>query len=68
MYSFWWDLSDADYSNLVDSEMQFKSKELEIDKKYNEKFKDILPIEKVAKLYKAQESFKKELVRQLREN
>lgn len=61
-------LSDADYANLVDNEMNFKSKELEIDKKYNERFKVILPIEKVAKLYKAQESFKRELVRQLRDN
>jgi len=61
-------LSDQDYANLVDNEMNFKSKELEIDKKYNQKFKEVLPIEKVAKLYKAQESFKRELVRQLKDN
>lgn len=61
-------LSDKDYEVLVDNEMAFKQKELDIERKYNSKFKEVLPIEKVARLYKAQESFKVELLRKLKDD
>ncbi len=58
-------LSDKELEALVNNRIVFKQREVDIEKKYNEKFKQILPIDKVAKLYLAQEAFKRKLVNKL---
>ena len=56
------DMSDADLEKTVDNEIIFRQNELEILKKYHPQFKKILPIKKVAKLYKSEEDFKRRLL------
>jgi hypothetical protein len=47
--------------------IQFKSNEVELIKKYSVEFKKVLPVQKVVMLYKAENEFKKELLKQLKE-
>lgn len=61
------EMSDAEIEKAVDNELAFRSGEVDILKKYNPQFKKILPIKKVAKLYKAEEDFKRKLVEMIRE-
>ncbi|MBC8987372.1 hypothetical protein H9X96_16520 [Pedobacter sp. N36a] len=56
------DLSDTEIQNLIVNELDFKQKDLLIDKKYFGKFKSSLPIKTVGKYYRAQETFKRELL------
>lgn len=60
-------LSDKEIEAVVDNEIVFKQKELDIDKKYHAQFKGVLPIRKVAKLYMAEEAFKKELIKRIQD-
>ena len=53
------ELSDAELEKLLDDMIAYKQKELDLKKMYHEKFKAILPIKKVAKLYHAEEQFNK---------
>lgn len=55
-------LSDAELEKNVDNEIIFRQNELEIIKKYHPQFKKILPISKVAKLYKSEDDFKRRLL------
>ena len=61
------DMSDKDIEKFVDSEIQMRQNELDLMKKYNTQFKAILPIRKVALLYKTEEDFKRELLQRLQD-
>lgn len=56
------ELSDVELEKNVDNEIIFRQNELEILKKYHPQFKKILPIKKVAKLYKSEDDFKRRLL------
>lgn len=58
-------LSDKQVEALVDAEIAFRQKNLDMEKEYHAKFKSILPIKKVAKLYKAEEQFTHHLLEQI---
>ncbi len=60
-------MSDAELEKLVDSEIIFHQNELDIQKKFHPQFKKVLPMQKVAKLYRAEEEFKKKLLDMIRE-
>ena len=60
-------MSDAELEKIVDSEIAFHQSELDIQKKYHPQFKKVLPMRKVAKLYRAEEEFKKKLLEMIRE-
>lgn len=60
-------MSDKEVEALVDGEVNIRQKEIEVMKEYNSKFKGVLPIRKVAKLYRAQEDFKRELLKKIQE-
>ena len=60
-------MSDKEVEKIVDGEIAFRQSELDVMKKYNAQFKSVLPMKKVAKLYRAEEDFKRELLHQLRE-
>ncbi|QQR95672.1 MAG: hypothetical protein IPJ93_02755 [Bacteroidota bacterium] len=60
-------MSDKEVEKVVDDEIVFRQSELDIIKKYHAQFKQVLPIKKVARLYQAEEDFKKELLRQLKD-
>lgn len=56
------DLSDNEVQSLITNELSFKQKGLDIEKKYYNQLKSNLPIKTVGKYYRAQETFKKELL------
>lgn len=59
--------SDSEVSMFIDDELNFRQNEIEIIKKHYAQFKKILPIKKVALLMKAEDDFKRELLKQLQE-
>jgi Spy/CpxP family protein refolding chaperone len=61
------ELSDKEVEQLVNEDIANRQKELDLQKEYNEKFKAILPIKKVAKLYAAEEQFKVVLINKLKD-
>lgn len=56
------EMSDVEVEKLLDAVLNYKQAELDIKLKYHAKFKSILPIHKVAKLYKAEKDFKRNLI------
>jgi len=60
-------MSDSEIEKLVDDQIIHQQRELDIKKKYHARFKEVLPIKKVAKLYHAEEQFKRELLKRLQE-
>ena len=60
-------LSDTDLEKIVNGEIAFRQNELDVIKKYHPQFKKILPIRKVAMLYRTEEDFKKRLLEQIQE-
>jgi len=62
------ELSEKEVEKAVDSELGFRQSELDLLKKYHGQFKQVLPIKKVAMLYRAEEDFKRELLDRLKEN
>lgn len=62
------ELSDTEIQTLILNDFSFKQRELNLEKKYYNRFKSNLPIKIVGKFYRAQEAFKKEILNQLRLN
>lgn len=60
------DLSDTEIQALITNDFEFKQKDLNIEKKYYNNFKNSLSIKIVGKFYRAQEAFKKEILSQYR--
>ena len=61
-------LSEAEKEAAVDKHIEFELQEAKLEKEYHEKFKEILSIDKVIKLYEAEHEFKKKMLRLLRED
>lgn len=55
-------LSDNEIHALITNEINYKQRNLNIEKKYYSKLKSSLPLQVVGKYYRAQETFKKELL------
>ena len=53
------DFSDKELEHMMDVKMQMGKEKVDILIKYHEKFKEVLPIQKVAKYYQASKEFKK---------
>jgi len=62
------EMSDAEVKILLDNMIKAKQAELDIQKKYNDKFLAILPPKKVAKLYHVEREFKKQRKTQRQSN
>ena len=60
------EMTDSDVDKMINTTQKLRQKEVEIQSTYLQKFKELLPIKKVAKLYKAEHDFKKELLKKLR--
>jgi hypothetical protein len=61
------EMNDTDAEKMILSEFDKEAKELELKKEYYQKLKKVLPVRKVAKLYRAERDFKAELVKYLKE-
>ncbi|UKJ08838.1 hypothetical protein [Solitalea lacus] len=59
-------LSDKEIEDLILNDFSIKQKELDVERKYYDRFKKVIPLKKVALLYMAQEQFKRELLKRLR--
>ena len=60
------DMSDAEVEKMVSTHTNLRQKELDIQKEYLNKFIAVLPIKKVAKLYKAEQDFKRDLLQKIK--
>lgn len=60
-------LNDKEVEKLVDMEISSRQQELDLLKQYHVKFKEVLPIKKVASLYRAEEKFKRQLLERIKE-
>jgi len=58
-------LSDQEVEQFVDNEIAFRQTEVDILKKYHTQFKKVLPVKKVALFYRAEDEFKRELLRRM---
>lgn len=61
------ELSDKEIEQAIDNDLTIRQKELDLQKEYNTKFKTVLPIKKVSKLYLAEEQFKRVLLDKLKD-
>lgn len=59
-------LSDSERERRIDAYIKALDEECQILAKYNKKFKTVLPMEKVSKLYWAEESFRMKMINGLR--
>ncbi|MES2568004.1 MAG: hypothetical protein V4565_14110 [Bacteroidota bacterium] len=59
-------LTDQEAEAFVNAELILKQKEYELFKEYFERFKKVLPIKKVALVRRAEEEFKKELIKNIK--
>ncbi|MCB0429761.1 MAG: hypothetical protein H6585_07590 [Flavobacteriales bacterium] len=59
------EMTDKEIETMVDEDFNSEQAMLDIKKKYHSQFKSILPIRKVAKLYHAEDMFKKKLLREI---
>lgn len=60
-------MTEAEVNKVIDNHLLFKQKELELTKKYLAEFRKILPAVKVAKLFTAEDQFKKFLLKKVQE-
>lgn len=58
-------LSDKQVESLVNQEIAYKQKSIDLQKEYYSKFKSVLSIKKIAKLYRAEDMFARHLLEQL---
>lgn len=59
-------ISDTEIEKIIDEQVSFRQKEVDVIKKYHAEFKKVLSVKKIAKLYKAEEDFKRHLIRQIK--
>jgi tRNA U34 5-carboxymethylaminomethyl modifying GTPase MnmE/TrmE len=59
-------LSDAEKEAAIDRHVNYEVREAELEKEYHEKFKEVLSIDKLIKLYEAEHEFKKKMLRLIR--
>ncbi len=58
-------LSDAEADKILNDMVNFKLNEAELIKRYAQEFKKVLPVKKVVLLFKAENDFKRELLKRL---
>lgn len=61
------ELTDREIEQLIDQDLSNHQKELDLEKEYKVKFKSVLPMKKIAKLYAAEEQFKLVLLEKLKD-
>ena len=61
------EMSDKELNEAMDSMMDFKRRELDVTLKYHEQFKKVLPVRKVAQLYRAEQEFTRMLLERLQD-
>lgn len=62
----WTDATDSQKEAVADQLIAFRMEEAKLDQSYHAQFKQVLPIDKVLKLYQAELQFKNYLMKQIR--
>lgn len=62
------EMVDAEIEKMIKNLNDTRQKELDTQKEYLDKFKSVLSINKIAKLYKAEHDFKRDLLKKLKNN
>ena len=60
-------ISDEEYENLLQENINLKMKEVELDKEYSDKFNKLMPPQKLFKAHQAERAFMQEELRKYRE-
>ncbi|MFT4753776.1 MAG: hypothetical protein ACI9GM_000024 [Salibacteraceae bacterium] len=60
------DLNDSEITTLIEDDFTLEQNILDLKIAYNKKFKEVLPIKKVGKLYQAEYSFRGELLKKMK--
>lgn len=60
-------MTDKEAELFIESETEFKVNEANLQKQYYMRFKQVLPVKKAALLIKAEDDFKRELLKQLKD-
>ena len=60
-------ITDKELETFINEVFASKQKELDLQKEYYEKYAKVLPVKKVAMLYQAENQFKRELLRKIKE-
>lgn len=60
-------MNDKEIEKLVDGEIAFRQNEIDVKKKYHIQLKKVLSLRKLAILYRAEEEFKRELLKKIQE-
>lgn len=55
------ELTEKQIEDMIMKEMEFSQKKLDLKKQYHSKFKEVLPVRKLAKLYKVEKNFMKKM-------
>lgn len=61
-------MTDAECEKLINDITELKQKEVDLIKKHTAEFKKVLPIKKVAMIFKAEHEFRHQLLKKLRHN
>ncbi len=61
------EMSDAQVVKMLKTKLDLEAAEVELKRKYNDKFLKLIDAKQVAKLYKAEQEFKKEVLREIKE-
>lgn len=60
------EMTDAEWKELIESRFRADEEKLRIEKKYYLEFQKVLTLKQLAKFYKAEEEFKREILKELR--
>ncbi|MBK8848321.1 MAG: hypothetical protein IPO27_17990 [Bacteroidetes bacterium] len=61
------EMTNEEAGKMIDTEISNKQKEVEILKKYNTQFRQVIPVKKVALLFVLEREFNRELLRKIQE-
>lgn len=61
-------MSDKEIEEYLEEMLAINQQKVDLQRKYNAKFKTVLSIKKVARLYAAEEGFKRELLKKIQAN
>lgn len=60
-------MTEKEAEKALEDMLAYRTSEVELTRKYTEEFKKVLPAQKVVKLFIAEQEFKRELLKQLKE-
>lgn len=60
------ELTDAEINKLIEFNFDIEQEILDLKREYDKKFKQVIPVQKVGKLYQAEHEFKREILKRLK--